>query len=253
MSNDPSSTPPPDSPADPDVVFQQLADYEKSFDVSHRAGTMSATSLREIFQAVGYNLGHSVETGCGKSTILFSLFSKQHRVFTYDDRSDARSSIGYFEQCPFASKANVQFVLGSTQKTVAAARFDRGFDVVFLDGAHGYPFADLEYYYFYPHLKTGSFLILDDIHIPSIARMADILAEDAMYGVVAVVEKKTLILRRTDAPTLDPLGDGWLRQDYNRRRVPWAPTIFLNDGKKRESFLPPAASEGKTAAPPRQT
>lgn len=41
-----------------------------------------------------------------------------------------------------------------------------------------------------------------------------------MFEVVDVVAGKTAILRRTEAPTFDPLGDGWSTQNYNKRRMP---------------------------------
>ena len=56
-----------------------------------------------------------------------------------------------------------------------------------LDGPHGYPFPDMEYYFFYPHIKIGGYLIIDDIHIPTIGRMADILQEGAMWEFVSLV------------------------------------------------------------------
>jgi hypothetical protein len=46
---------------------------------------------------------------------------------------------------------------------------------VLLDGPHGYPFPDMEYYFFYPHIKPRGHLVIDDIQIPSIGRMTDIL------------------------------------------------------------------------------
>ncbi len=49
------------------------------------------------------------------------------------------------------------------------------YDCVLIDGPHGYPFPDMEYYYFYPLIKPGGILIIDDIHIPSNGRMADII------------------------------------------------------------------------------
>jgi hypothetical protein len=235
----------PPAPVPPAEVFAALAAYEASFDASHRAGTISLSSLRRIFELIGSSFARTAETGCGKSTILFSNFSRDHQAFAMDDRAHERSSVAYFERCPAARPAAVRFIFGPTQKTVATTTFKRPLDVVLLDGPHGYPFVDLEYYYFYPHLKPGGYLLLDDIHIASIARMADILAEDAMYEVVEVVEHKTLILRRTKAPMVGPYADSWGAQDYNRRRAAWAPGVFLDDGKKRPSFAMAAENYGK--------
>ena len=220
-----------------DELLNATEQYEMAVSDTHRAGSLSKTTLRRIFEVVGTNVEVSVETGCGKSTIFFSNFSKRHVAFCLDDRSFAASSVGYFANCPASVPGAVQFVFGPTQRTLPTFAFDKKIDVVFIDGPHGYPFPDLEYYFLYPHLRPGGHLIIDDIQIPSISRMADILAEDRMYEVIQLVERKTLILKRTSAPTIDPYSDSWTSQDYNLRRWFSNPKRQLVDGKERASFL----------------
>jgi len=62
-------------------------------------------------------------------------------------------------------------------------------------------------------------LILDDIHIPSIYRMFEILREDAMFELLRR-DGNTAIFRRTEAPTFPPTADGWWEQGYNAARFP---------------------------------
>ncbi len=109
-----------------------------------------------------------------------------------------------------------------------------------IDGPHGFPFPELEYFFFYPHLKTGALLVIDDIQIPTIGRLADFLSEDRMFERVELIGA-TAVFRRTDAPTLDPFGDGWWLQDYNRRRADFQKLHYLQDGKRLE----PINFEGK--------
>jgi hypothetical protein len=45
--------------------------------------------------------------------------------------------------------------------------------------------------------------------------MLDIVRADDMFDLMETV-RDTAFLRRTDAPTLDPFGDGWWLQGYNR-------------------------------------
>ena len=105
------------------------------------------------------------------------------------------------------------------------------YDCVLIDGPHGYPFPDMEYYYFYPLIKPGGILIIDDIHIPSIGRMADIIQEDAMWEFVELLST-TAVFRRTSAPLTPNKGDHWWTQDYNRRRITPDMEFYLDDGKK---------------------
>ena len=87
--------------------------------------------------------------------------------------------------------------------------------MVLLDGPHGYPFPDLEYYYFYPVIRSGGLLVVDDIQIPSIGRMFDIIKAGDMFRLLEVIEN-TAFLQRTDAPLISPTSDSWWLQGYNR-------------------------------------
>jgi hypothetical protein len=87
-----------------------------------------------------------------------------------------------------------------------------------IDGPHGYPFPDMEYCYLYPHVATGGLLLLDDTHIPSIGRMVEIIKAEDMFDLLEVVDNMAFF-RRTEAPTLDPLGDNWWLQGYNASLV----------------------------------
>jgi hypothetical protein len=105
--------------------------------------------------------------------------------------------------------------------------FDKKIQVALIDGPHGYPFPELEYYYIYQQLDAGALLIIDDVNIPSIKNMADFLKKDDMFQWLETVGK-TAFFRRTDAPLFDPLGDGWWDQGFNRP--------FLNKSNRLESI-----------------
>lgn len=160
---------------------------------------------------------HSAETGAGRSTLLLSHVSAHHVVFTKDDRGDG-DSLDRVRSSPLLASGAVEFVVGPTQLTVPRHTFTEPLDLVLLDGPHAFPFPELEYYYLYPQLRPGAVLIVDDIHIPSVRVLFDFLSQDAMWRRVMVVDK-TAFFTRTDAPTFDPVGDGWWLQRYNRRAV----------------------------------
>jgi hypothetical protein len=109
-------------------------------------------------------------------------------------------------------------VLGPTQRTLPAHQFAGPLDFALLDGPHGYPFPELEYYYVYPHLAPGALLVIDDIQIRSIHNLYAFLCEDRMFRKVGVT-LTTAFFRRTDAPVFDPAGDGWWEQGYNARTL----------------------------------
>jgi hypothetical protein len=186
----------------------------------HRAGTVPPQVLLAFEELIKGGVDRSVETGCGKTTVLLSHYSRRHSCFAYDDSMHDNSSVGFARDCPGFNPESVEFVFGATQKNVPAYAFD-ALDVAVIDGPHAYPFPELEYFYFYPHVKPGGILLLDDIDIPTLYRMYSFLREDPMWTLEQVVVH-TAFFRRTDAPTLYPFGDGFDHQPFNTRRYPVA-------------------------------
>ena len=179
----------------------------------HRAGSVDRNLLLAIVrhcESLG-RIRQSAETGAGRTTLLFSNLSDNHLVFAKDDGR----SLSQTRTSSFLRAENVTFIEGPTQKTLPNYEFDHNFQVVLIDGPHGYPFPDLEYYYFYPRLESGSLLILDDTQIPSIGRMLEILKADPMFDLVEIVSNAAF-LKRTNAPIIDPCSDSWWLQGYNR-------------------------------------
>ncbi|MCC7486325.1 MAG: class I SAM-dependent methyltransferase [Burkholderiales bacterium] len=209
----------------------------------HGAGSVNRQVLLAIARhcsAMG-ELRHTAETGAGRSTLLFSHLSRDHVVFAVD----ARGSLAKPRESPLLKPGRVTFIEGPTQKTLPAYPFDRAFQAVLIDGPHAYPFPDIEYFHFYPHLDPGGLLILDDTQIPTIGRMFEILKADAMYELIEVVHT-TAFLRRTGAPTHNPYGDEWHRQGYNR---PYYESLRA-DGSPIESRFGPLLRRLSGAVPP---
>jgi hypothetical protein len=224
-----------------DKIASEIASYEKTAGYAHAAGSLPFRTLLRIEALLRGDELCTAETGCGKSSIFFSRVSAKHKVFCLDDRELGQaSSVAYFMDCPATRLEKLEIVFGPTQQTLPAYAGHEPYDLVLIDGPHGFPFPELEYYFFYPHLKPGALLVLDDVHIATIGRLADFLAEDRMFETVEFLGS-TVIFRRTDAPTFDPLGDGWWEQDFNRRRADFHSSVHLRDGKRRR----PVNFEGK--------
>jgi len=169
----------------------------------------------------------SVETGSGKTTLLFSHGSTNHKTFALDG---GNGSISQVKQSNVFNKTTVEFIEGPTQITLPAFHFDRPIDVVLIDGPHGYPFPDLEYYYLYPHIREGGILLLDDTQIPTIGRMLTILKADKMWNLRQVIDNLA-IFERTDSEAIHPHEDGWWKQGYNEE---WHKRIT---GKSRKTSM----------------
>jgi hypothetical protein len=169
----------------------------------------------------------SAETGSGASTLLLSHLSESHTVFAMDAGT---GSIRGIEGSPLLRAGVVTFVEGPTQLTLPRHQFQGALQLALIDGPHGYPFPDLEYYYLYPHLETGALLIVDGIHIPTITNLFDFLRAEEMFALEEVVET-TAFFRRTSAPLFSPTGDGWWVQAYNTRAFDAVPATLVADGE----------------------
>jgi hypothetical protein len=191
-------------------LISQIASLPEDW---HGAGTVGVNVLLAI---TGYMekygiIFQSVETGLGRTTLLLSHLSSSHFVFALD----SGESITQVKKSPLFNPKNVTFIEGPSQRTLPQYCFPDFNDLVLIDGPHGYPFPDLEYFYLYPTLKLGGLLILDDIMIPTIRRMFDILIADKMYQLVNILDGNTAFFKRTNAPTINPEGDDWWLQGYN--------------------------------------
>lgn len=222
------------------VVIKSVTDQIEEQDGSstpHVYGSIGYRVLLALEKAVGDSAERTAETGCGRSTVLFSNLSQEHHVFCMDDRDlgDA-SSVGYFQTSPLAKQERLDLHFGPTQQTLLSYEHSGLYDCVLIDGPHGYPFPELEYFHFYPHIREGGILIIDDLQIPTVGRMADVLREDAMWDFVTVVAK-TGLFRRTGAEMTPPTGDHWWAQEFNQRRLPsYKYKAALRDGGEQESF-----------------
>ena len=185
----------------------------------HGSGTMSDVVLRALAAHAESNapIHHSAETGSGKTTLLFSHLSTNHQVFALD----CGDSITRVKTSCLFNSSNVTYIEGPSQLTLPHHVFRDKLQIALIDGPHGYPFPDLEYYYFYPQIEPGGLLLIDDINIPSIERMFQIVRADDMFELVEVVEY-TAFLRRTEAPLVDPLSDSWWIQGFNRSHYEYA-------------------------------
>ena len=191
----------------------------------HKAGTFSTKTFDVLINYLAQQkISYSVETGSGASTLLFSHFSKHHTVFALDNEDGSISNI---RENPLLQKNTITFVQGPTQKTLPFYQFKEPLQAALIDGPHGYPFPDLEYYYIYPHLEADALLVVDDIHIRSIHNLFSFLKSDKMFHLERVVER-TAFFRRTTVTTFDPLGDGWWEQGYNQRPpLPFMPRHLM--------------------------
>lgn len=169
-------------------------------------GSVADETLRYMHSLLSqHNAERTIETGSGRTTVLFAAMSKQHTVVCLENSPHLRR---------FANTANVNWVYVPTQRTLPAFNFDGGLDFALIDGPHAYPFPELEYFFVYPHLREGAVLAIDDVHIPTIHNMLRFLVREKMFDYLQRVEK-TVFFKRNSAPLFHPYEDNWWLQQFN--------------------------------------
>ncbi len=224
---------------DIDTILSNIAELPPDW---HAAGTLGGEvilAIHEVLREHGLVGKFSAETGCGKSTLLLSHLSMRHYCFAVGLGDD---SLDRVRQCPLLKQDTVEFIIGPSQLTLPRHQFHESLALALIDGAHGYPFPELDYYHFYQRVEPGGILILDDIHIPTITHLYHVLREDPMWEPIREIGY-TAFFVRTSAPLFDPLADGWWLQPYNQRRFP-----------NKESLEPVLGEKWwKTMSPPEES
>jgi precorrin-6B methylase 2 len=158
-------------------------------------------------------LRSSAETGCGGSTIVLSHASDRHTAFAIDGKD---RTVTELRAHPDLQAATVIFVEGETKDTLPAYRFECDLDLVLLDGPHAYPLPQLEFAYLFPRIRSGGWLVMDDIQIPSVYELFQFLRKESPVVLEEVV-MRTAFFRRVGWVEGGP--DGWELQGINRHTV----------------------------------
>ncbi len=151
----------------------------------------------------------TLETGCGATTIVFAAVGAQHTAVFLD----GFEGDGVKNWCTEhgVNTEHVQFCAGSSSETLP--RLDIGdLDVVMVDGCHGFPFPQLDWYYAASHLVSGGLLVVDDTHLPAPFELRRYLEHDPRWDRVHS-GSQWVAFRRKGAGSLD---EEWGSQRFHQ-------------------------------------
>ena len=69
-------------------------------------------------------------------------------------------------------------------------------DLVLLDGAHGFPYPILDWWYVAPRVKVGGWILLDDAYLPPVTAVVDHARESPAWEVERAVGYRTVVVRK---------------------------------------------------------
>jgi predicted O-methyltransferase YrrM len=148
----------------------------------------------------------TLETGLGVSTALFaSLGAKHHCVVGFS--SEVERLRAYFKDRAI-DDAQVHFHVGWSDEMLPTLADDGPLDALLIDGGHGFPTPILDWYYAGSRLRAGGLLILDDVQLPAVSMLDDVLRRDDRWSEVRRTWK--WVAYRRDS-------EGSLREEFFRQ------------------------------------
>ena len=162
----------------------------------------------------------TLETGSGSSTLVFAARGAEHEAITPDSAEEERIRAECRQRG--IDSGRVRFHIGPSHEVLP--RWEpRPLDLVLVDGAHGFPYPILDWWYLAPHVRVGGLMLLDDAYMPPVRALVDALRAQPGWEVAAPIGQRTVAVRKVaEAPP--PF-------DWNGERL---------GGRMSFGYLPPA-------------
>jgi hypothetical protein len=192
-----------------DIVDRLLND-QPSF---HGGGTVRWDSLPETLKMIGRSVrvgDRTAEIGCGASTVVFTARGAHHTAISPDVREHERireycHSIGVDDQ-------RLTFIEGLSEDVLPTFCRERVLDVEFIDGAHSFPYPEVDWHYLTKSLKVGGMLVIDDIPIPAVVPIFRHMRLDPRWRFEGIFDSRAAAFRLLNQPQSE---DDWVAQPYN--------------------------------------
>jgi hypothetical protein len=161
----------------------------------------------------------TLETGSGSSTLVFAAGGAEHEAITPDPAEEERIRGECRERGIDSSR--VRFHIGPSHEVLP--RWEpRPLDLVLVDGAHGFPYPILDWWYLAPHVRVGGVMLLDDAYMPPVRALVDALRAQPGWEIAAPIGQRTVAVRKV-AEVAPPF-------DWNGKRL---------GGRMSFGYLPP--------------
>lgn len=162
----------------------------------------------------------TLETGAGASTIVFAAAGAVHEAVTPDPAEETRIR-AVCDRLGISSET-VTFRTGPSHEVLPQLP-ERRLDLVLLDGAHGFPYPILDWWFVAPLVRVGGAVLLDDAYMPPVRALLDGLEADPAWKLAGAIGYRTVILRKR--------GDSLPHFDWDGSRI---------GGRMSFRYLPPA-------------
>jgi predicted O-methyltransferase YrrM len=162
----------------------------------------------------------TLETGSGASTLVFAAGGAEHEAVTPSTDEEERFRTESARRGIDGSR--VSFRIGLSHEVLPRLE-ERKLDLVLVDGAHGFPYPILDWWFLAPRMKIGGRMLLDDAYMPPVRALLDALRASPDWEVEGAAGYRTVIVRK--------LADGLPAFDWEGERI---------GGRMSFRYLPPA-------------
>jgi hypothetical protein len=139
----------------------------------------------------------TLETGCGVSTIVFAL--KQTTHFAITPSADEMERLKRYCVEKSIPIQKLFFRIGKSEELLP--NFEHSdFDLMLIDGCHGFPAPFLDWYYLANRLKVNGLLIVDDIQLWPCRILCDFLMDEPEWAVQSVFNRSILFRKLKNIP-----------------------------------------------------
>lgn len=197
----------------------------------HLGGTSSWNSLPQTLEAI-HRAAHegqtTLETGVGASTVVFAAAGAHHTAISPD--GDEHRRVADYCRRIGVDTARLTFIEGLSGDVLPELlSSERTLDAAFIDGAHSFPFPEVDWFYVTRALRVGGRLLMDDVPIPAVAPLFTHMRLDESWRFERILDHRaaefTLVA--------EPQPEDWPAQRFN-------------DGYPDYSFAPLLARVGLT-------
>jgi hypothetical protein len=163
----------------------------------------------------------TLETGSGASTLVFAAGGSEHEAITPAADEEAR----FRSECERRGLdgSRVTFRIGLSHEVLPTLDA-RPLDLVLVDGAHGFPYPVLDWWFLADRLNVGGRMLLDDAYMPPVRTLVDALRALPAWELEAPASFRTAVVRK--------VAEGLPSFDWNGERI---------GGGMSFAYLPPAA------------
>jgi hypothetical protein len=171
---------------------------------------------------------HTLETGAGVSTALFAAWECNHTSIV-PSTNEATTVERYLDERGIA-RESLTFDLRPSERALPEMATVCEFDLVFVDGCHGFPSPIIDWFYGAGLLRRGGIVVFDDVQLPQVHLLLSHFVEpDGRWESVAGTMKWRAFRRMSEGP----LGEDWYSQ-------PFFPKPSSSAGTKRrlKDFVP---------------